>query len=34
MFRDKVVHKMVFHQATKKSAVLEIWASAGIYKYI
>lgn len=31
MYRDKVVHKMIFHRATKKSAVLEIWASAGTY---
>lgn len=33
MNRTKVVHKMILHLATKKSAVLEIWASAGIFQF-
>lgn len=30
MYRDKIVHKMIFHPTTRFSAILEIWASAGI----
>ena len=30
MYREKMVHKMIFHPVSKFGAVLEIWASAGI----
>jgi hypothetical protein len=31
MIRKKYIHKMYLHQVTKFSAVLELWASAGIF---
>ena len=29
MYREKMVHKMIYHRVSKYGAVLEIWASAG-----
>lgn len=31
MVRDKVVHSLKMHLVSRRSAVLEVWASAGTY---